>query len=384
MQKVPTVWNTSSATKLYRASCSHTWNILDYEERTRVLGDERICSARFYVERDLPDGKREKLTFFMVALLSRKLQAYDPADDGNIWIYLNSYKCGDRELKARIKYQLFILDKKDSCCLVKDGVFEYWHKSKELLGAPMAFSRDQITSDREGLLENGCLRVGCRVDVLCDCPQESSLASQKINMALKMSDDTVGTCFGKMLDDQKLSDVQLLCDGVKFKCHKLVLAARSDVFRAMFSHETTKEAITSEIEITDSSPDAVRQMLKFLYTDECEAMEDHVFGLMPLADKYNLSRLRLKCESWMADNICDDNAADILRLADMHNLPQLSTVAANYIVRHMEGVKKTEGWERMRKEWPGALAKLVETMSATGYPNNQKCYSRPKPEETVE
>ncbi len=313
----------------------------------------------------MPEGKREKLTFYMGAVLSNKNWADDPVDDGNVWIYLRSHKCGDPELKARIKYKLFILDNKDSHCLEREGVFRYCDKSKELLGRTMAFSRDQITSNSEGLLENGCLRVGCSIDVICDCPQESSLAIQKINMALKMSDDAAGTCFGKMLDDHKLSDVQLLCDGVTFKCHKLVLAARSDVFRAMFSHETTKEAITSEIEITDSSPDAIRQMLKFLYTDECEAMEDYALELLPLADKYNLLRLRLKCEWWMAENICDDNAADILRLADMHNSLEVSTVAANYMVLHMESIKATEGWERMRKEWPRALAKLVETMSAT-------------------
>ena len=42
-------------------------------------------------------------------------------------------------------------------------------------------------------------------------------------------------------------DVTLICGDKRFPCHKFMLSARSDVFKAMFSHENTKEGQTNEV-----------------------------------------------------------------------------------------------------------------------------------------
>ena len=48
----------------------------------------------------------------------------------------------------------------------------------------------------------------------------------------------------------------------RFKCHKVILAARSDVFAAMFSHYNTSEAMTNEIKINDIEPEVMELMLQ--------------------------------------------------------------------------------------------------------------------------
>ena len=54
----------------------------------------------------------------------------------------------------------------------------------------------------------------------------------------------------------------------RYACHKAVLAARSDVFAAMFSHKATTESTTNEVHIRDTEPDILEQLLNFVYTDK--------------------------------------------------------------------------------------------------------------------
>jgi hypothetical protein len=62
----------------------------------------------------------------------------------------------------------------------------------------------------------------------------------------------------------------------------------------MFSHETTKEARESRIQITDSTGTAVRQMLVYIYTQELPkeyAIETDAGPLLYIANKYQIHAL---------------------------------------------------------------------------------------------
>jgi hypothetical protein len=68
----------------------------------------------------------------------------------------------------------------------------------------------------------------------------------------------------------------------------------SDVFHAMFSHENTQEVRDGRIQITDSTPTAVRQMLIYIYTGELPteySFETDAGPLMHIANKYQIKSL---------------------------------------------------------------------------------------------
>jgi acetamidase/formamidase len=84
--------------------------------------------------------------------------------------------------------------------------------------------------------------------------------------------------------------------------------SNSDVFRAMFNHEDTKEFIESRIQIEDSTATAVRQMINYIYkkkVPEDYAVEKDAVALLNIAHKYQIKPLmeynerklvkRLKC-----------------------------------------------------------------------------------------
>ena len=81
---------------------------------------------------------------------------------------------------------------------------------------------------------------------------------------------------------------------INFKVHKCVLAAHSDVFRAMFAHKETVENVQSCLKITDFDADIVGQMLKYLYTGELpeELATENLTELLKIGEKYQLELLK--------------------------------------------------------------------------------------------
>ena len=53
----------------------------------------------------------------------------------------------------------------------------------------------------------------------------------------------------------------------RFPAHKSILAARSDVFDAMFQHPL-REKLTNQILREDIEPEVFQEWLRFVYTDQ--------------------------------------------------------------------------------------------------------------------
>lgn len=75
-------------------------------------------------------------------------------------------------------------------------------------------------------LKNDCLLIRCSVGVV-----KSYTEGPKI-YSIAVMPSNIGQHFGQLLESGKAIDVNFEVDGEKFSAHKLVLAARSPVFRA--------------------------------------------------------------------------------------------------------------------------------------------------------
>ncbi len=58
------------------------------------------------------------------------------------------------------------------------------------------------------------------------------------------------------------ADMELVCSGQSFPCHKFVMGARSDVFRAMFSHDM-KENQDGRVEVRFLQASSARPHMDF-------------------------------------------------------------------------------------------------------------------------
>ena len=99
------------------------------------------------------------------------------------------------------------------------------------------------TSD---FLKDDCLKINCTVGVVVSAIDCSRLHS------IQVPDSDIGAHFGVLLENMEGSDVVFDVAGEKFHAHKLVLAARSPVFRNEFFDRLEED--TQEVVITDLEP----------------------------------------------------------------------------------------------------------------------------------
>lgn len=230
-------------------------------------------------------------------------------------------------------------------------------------------------------LKDDCLKINCTVGVVVseiDCPRLHSI---------QVPESDIGAHFGFLLENEDGSDVTFNVSGEKFRAHKLVLAARSPVFEAEFLNameEDNDEVVISDMEpkvfqvrfgflalnigctarIMDYPPFWLcipfilvscvfmeQALLHFIYKDTldedeelsipsafCSPSEMPVAKLLAAADRYNLPRLKLICESILCKGISVDSVARILALAEQHHAMDLKSICLKFAAENLVGM----------------------------------------------
>lgn len=223
------------------------------------------------------------------------------------------------------------------------------------------------TSD---FLKNDCLKINCTVGVVVsasDCPQHYSI---------NIPESDIGSHFGALLDNMEGSDITFDVAGDKFPAHKLVLAARSPEFRSKFFNGLDEEK--NEIIVTDLEPKVFKAMLHFIYKDTLTEEVDTVSStttsdfpvseiltakLLAAADKYDLGRLRLMCESRLCKDICVNSVANILTLADHCHATELKAVCLKFAAQNLAAVMRSDGFEHMKEKGPWLQSEILKTIA---------------------
>ncbi|KAG8628380.1 hypothetical protein KVT40_004253 [Elsinoe batatas] len=103
-----------------------------------------------------------------------------------------------------------------------------------------------------------------------------------------------------LLEDPVLSDMSLLIDGRVYKVHKVILAARSDYFKTLFTGRFA-ESHHNKIAIKDDDPAAMDTMITYFYDRKalqhisamrsCSQRARRIFDIFIVADKYRVAGL---------------------------------------------------------------------------------------------
>ncbi len=157
-------------------------------------------------------------------------------------------------------------------------------------------------------------------------------------------------------------DFKIICKGEEIACHKFMLCARSTVLKMILSNRS-KEAETGTIEIADSKPIAVRQFVRFLYSERIEkdANVNMLAMLLHLADKYDVDTLTKTCCSKLQSKMNRENASDILRLGRMYKL-DLEEVAKEYVVGQAKEVIETDSWKELLHSDPDVANDIIKRL----------------------
>ncbi|XP_036337467.1 protein roadkill-like [Rhagoletis pomonella] len=203
--------------------------------------------------------------------------------------------------------------------------------------------RDSLADESNGLLPEDKLTIFCKVSFVSDIV---NICGKSNALQFKIPECRLSDDLGALFHNEKFSDVTLTVAGREFRTHKAILAARSEVFSAMFEHEM-KERKQNNVVIQDIDHEVLKEMLCFIYTGKAPNLEQMAEVLLAAADKYALEKLKVICEEAICRKLSVDNAVETLVLADLHSAHQLKAQAIDFINTHATAVMETTRWQSM-------------------------------------
>jgi speckle-type POZ protein len=222
-----------------------------------------------------------------------------------------------------------------------------------LVGSPRFASRNVDFNMSHEIVDH-IVTISCEIALLRGVHDKRS---SEITFDTCMS---MATDFDGMWNENDLTDVIIRCKNKEFKCHKVILAARSPVFKAMFTRDTL-EAKSSLVTIEDVNPDVLNEFLKFVYSGSVKNMESFATELIVNADKYIVPSLINMCAAHLEENINEENGCRVLLLGAMLGIGVLRDFAIEFIVRN--GVDKfitTENFKKVVLYSPETFALLIQ------------------------
>ncbi|ONI24432.1 hypothetical protein PRUPE_2G240000 [Prunus persica] len=242
---------------------------------------------------------------------------------------------------VRALFELTLVDQTKSG---KDKVHSHFDRALEsgpytlkyrgsMWGYKRFFKRSALETSE--FLRDDCLVLNCTVGVVrtrLERPKQFSITVPSSDMGQDLKD---------FLDSEAGCDIVFQVGDELFKAHKLILAARSPVFRAQF-FGLVGDCSIDKVVVKDVEPFIFKAMLLFIYTDKLPDVHE-VMGSSPLctftvmvqhllaaADLYNLERLKVLCESKLCEEITTETVATTLALAEQHHCPQLKAVCLKF------------------------------------------------------
>ncbi|KAJ1700486.1 hypothetical protein LUZ63_000265 [Rhynchospora breviuscula] len=133
-----------------------------------------------------------------------------------------------------------------------------------------------------------------------------------------------------------MADITFEVDGETFLAHRLVVCARSPVFKEELLGEMI-ESKMNRIRIKDIKPAIFKAMLHFMYTDSLPDMSHEDIQLVTLvqylleaADIYALDGLKMICEERLIRDLSLDIVTSSLALAEEHNCSELKDACIDF------------------------------------------------------
>lgn len=134
-----------------------------------------------------------------------------------------------------------------------------------------------------------------------------------------------------------LCDVKIKCEDIEHSAHRVVLAASSSYFKAMFTSEM-KEKQQHAVELKGISPATISILLDFIYTEAVCVDTENVQDLLPAACLLQLKGVETACCEFLRGQLDPINCLSIKQFAQTHQCLELAAKAEEYSLRHFNEV----------------------------------------------
>jgi len=230
--------------------------------------------------------------------------------------------------------------------------------------------RSLLENPDSGYLLNDTIKIKYKIELVvmsggafCRSDQEVALPTVEIPEP-RLSED-----LGELLRTGEGSDFKFVVEGEEMPAHRLIVASRSPVFKALLDNDM-REGKENTIHIHDVRAPAFQILLHFVYTDALPAevsgdnlevtMAQH---LLAAADRFELPRLRAICEKHLCETVDIANAATTLTLAEENHATELKRHCLEFVAQNLSSVMVTSGFEYMIQRCPNLQRSILEACS---------------------
>ncbi|KAK2529483.1 Kbtbd12 [Columba guinea] len=145
----------------------------------------------------------------------------------------------------------------------------------------------------------------------------------------------------RMKESTEIIDVVLVAEGEKFPCHKVVLAAFSPYFRAMFTCGLV-ECTQREVVLYDIPAESVSVILDYMYSADLHLTNQNVQTVALAAYFMQMEDVFSVCQKYMMDHMDASNCVGIYQFANHISAEDLSDQARKYLYQHFAEVSLQE------------------------------------------
>ncbi|KAF8714786.1 hypothetical protein HU200_027313 [Digitaria exilis] len=178
---------------------------------------------------------------------------------------------------------------------------------------------------------------------------------------------------GNLMSSEEGADIEFRVGRDTFRALRLVLSARSPVFRAELLDRPVKDGTNVVVLVEDMEAPVFRAFLTFIYTDtllEMDPEEEYTITrrLLVAADKYSLERLKLICEYSLCNHVKTGCVATMLELAERFHCPRLKEACFEFVrsSKVLLDVTETEEFKSLARSVRAVAKELVVNFLARG------------------
>lgn len=350
---------------------STSWSFTDNEPDTKY--DHAWSIANFTKKMEMENGEELKSGVFSIRTKDRTTDWFmrinpngeEKSCKGFVSLFL--YKDGVCEVPINADIIFSIVDKDGGKTRAKRCEYTFEKNlPSDNRGFAKFVSHSELRHPQLNLLPSDTLTILCEISISGESVVTSGTSkpvqARGGRVAEPASATRLSSDIGNIFHNGQFTDCTIVCEGREFKCHQNILAGRSSVFDAMFSHDM-EERRRGNVDILDLDSDTVHDMIIYIYSGKVGKLEGKATGLLSAAEKYDLKELKQMCEESLCTKIDTDNVLDMLVLSDLHGASSVRALALKFIVENGKEIVAQNGWREKLKMYPEIMADMFEAMT---------------------
>lgn len=236
----------------------------------------------------------------------------------------------DTSLPGPVDYQLWIVNHHSATSskeVEARALFD--HSTHSSWGCPGFLMRDKASSPAAGFIQNGSLLVGVNISLPHHKDQLHLSHNCSMDNTFKLQ-STLCDGIKTIYEDDQMSDFTIKAGDTVIHAHKVVLAAHSASFKAMFQSEM-QEAHDSTVELGDIEGPVLELLISAMYGDYSLDPPELLVPLFVAADAHQVEAVRAICLKQLINNVSIDTALHHYSTADSCTEPTLRDACTSFM-----------------------------------------------------